>query len=130
MRSRSVRLLAALVAAFSLLFAQLAVAAYACPVQAPAKMSAHGGAHPCPGGHCQDMAKQQPTLCQAHCHPADSSPDRSAWPPVAQFTALAAFVIMPAPRVHDVAQTDVFTHPILARATEPPSAIRHCCFRI
>ncbi len=111
----------------ALLFAQLAVAAYACPnlplsgaTLSEPSQSAAPCAHPNPA---------QPGLCRAHCMAEPQSIDKIAAPdfPV-MLTRGLVISLMPdrsiaAPAVS--IQTSLLTH-----AAGPPLAIRHCCFRI
>ena len=124
--SRPSRFIAALVTIFSLLFTQLAVAAYACPASnaAPAAMSAMGDM---PG--CQGMDMNQQGLCAAHCDPGHQSLDTPGAPHVQPFVAAALAVVL----VSAFAQQPAAARPDayrLTRTTAPPLAIRNCCFRI
>lgn len=134
--SRSSRIVAALVALFSMLFMQLAVAAYACPglsIAGDADMSAMsaGGGTPAMSD-CEGMDQTQPALCQAHAQDQQSkqSLDKPQSPDVQPFIAvglvLASYSI-------DIAARPLPPQPesaFLARSTAPPLAISHCCFRI
>lgn len=136
--ARSPRLVAALIALISLLFMQLAVASYACPGMATAlrghamAAGSDSGMHDmhhmpgCAGG----IDKQQPGLCHAHGHASQQSLDKPEPPPVQPFVAVALTQVL--------SPIDATYHPsrpaqdalFLTRATAPPLAIRHCCFRI
>jgi hypothetical protein len=127
--SRPSRLVAAVITLVSILFMQLAMAAYACPAlsvqhaSAAARMSAE-----MPG--CHEIDPAQPSLCDAY-HQADSqSLDKPAPPPLQPFLAvgfgLPSLVLDLAARP-DATFADP---PFLKRTTAPPLAIRHCCFRI
>lgn len=131
--SRHSRLTAALIALFSMLFMQLAVASYVCPTF---KISAFGTTvsatseavqQAMPG--CADMDMEQPSLCHAHDQVGTQSLDKPDFPQVQPFTAvglsqllLPAGIIIPA----SITANEV----ILTRATAPPLSIQHCCFRI
>ncbi|MES2259960.1 MAG: hypothetical protein V4724_15660 [Pseudomonadota bacterium] len=126
---RSPRVLVALVTLFSLLFAQLAVAAYVCPDLNTTKMAARMVHENMPG--CQGMDDTaQPGLCHAHCAAGQQSLDLPATPHVAPFIAGELSVILP--RIEDgvPALPCAAGSLLLARSTAPPLAIRHCCFRI
>ncbi len=99
MTRRTARLtLTALVAVFSLLFAQLALARYACPAQGgAAAMQAMVEA----GLPCEGMDAAQPALCHRHSADPAQSP---------------GVLKLPAPSVPALLQ--VVTHPLL-RAIEP-----------
>src|SRR5258708_34368910 len=56
--TRRIRIFASLIAAAALLFSQLAVSAYACPMEAPAQAAAPGDC---------DEALANPNLCERHC---------------------------------------------------------------
>lgn len=126
--SRRSRFLPALVALLGLLFAQLAVASYACPGEEAMAMARMMDAEaPC----CGDaVADPEPALCQAHCQQGDRSLDK----PPAPSPALAA-AALPLPAAAQATGPPIGAPPgeqasLLARATAPPLAIRHCCFRI
>lgn len=75
------------------------------------------------------MDDEQPALCHAHCQTAYQSADNFQ-------ISLGAVLVQLAPvlTVAGVAPTrvDAGYHqaPLLRRATAPPIAVRHCCFRI
>jgi hypothetical protein len=123
---RPIRFLAAWLALFAVLFAQLALAAYACPfLAAPVESTA-----PMPEG-CDGMPLDlgQPTLCRAHGQQGDQSLDKP-------------LVSLPQPALLQGLAGDWQTDPgidpgtlgeqrsLLARATAPPVALRNCCLRI
>lgn len=129
--SRRNRFVAAVVALFSLLFMQLAVAAYACPnlaqvPQRPAMLNASGQ----PMVDCPEIDKQSPSLCQADTQKAAQSIDKADPPSIQPFTAigLVLHVVMPeAPAESGSGIAAVF---LQARTTAPPISIRNCCFRL
>lgn len=130
--SRSTRIVTAIVALFSLLFMQLAVAAYACPTLmggAPAQAAAMQMAPDMPG--CTGMDQEQPSLCHAMAHGdlARQSLDKAATPEVAPFIPTLMFALAPVTEYR--AERSCHT-PLraLARNTSPPLAIRHCRFLI
>lgn len=123
--SRPSSLIAAIITIFSLLFTQLALAAYACPalnVVAPAATM--------PGCANMDMQIDQPGLCHSHCEAGKQSADTPQAPLVQPFVAAELRVVL------SVAESDAPYHAlqpesvILKRSTAPPLAIRNCCFRI
>jgi hypothetical protein len=132
-RSPQFRFVAALVALFSMLFMQLAVASYACPNMragqqgASMAMSAASAAMP---PDCKGMDKEQPSLCHAQDQAGNQSLDKPQPPSVQAFVPVAL--------VQAIAAIDSVFRPYppqprplyLTRATDPPLAIRHCCFRI
>lgn len=117
-------MIAAIVMFFSLLFAQLAVAAYACPVQERAPTMAASA--------CADMNMDMgsPALCAAHCEPGQQSADISVAPAVQAFVPCSLEVVLVPIERATLAPGSSHVAPLLTHATSPPLAIRHCCFRI
>lgn len=136
--SRPSRLVAAAITLFSILFMQLAVAAYACPALSVqhdsalagtfARMPAYEAQDDMPP--CHEMDPVQPSLCDAY-HQADSqSLDKPAVPPLQPFLAVGfGLPLLPLEAGHSPDSTSI-NSAFLTRATAPPVAIRHCCFRI
>lgn len=131
--TRSHRWLTALIALCSMLFMQLAVSAYACPPQVAGVtevtqvMAAAHERMSMPD--CAGMDQQQPVLCAAHAHPGQPSLDKPDLPTVSPFipSALSVTVIPLPPAAH--AGLPPPGDRLLTRATAPPLAIQHCCFR-
>jgi hypothetical protein len=123
------RLITVLVALFSLLFMQLAVAGYACPANdklGEAIAMAQAGM-PC-AGEMMAIDTDQPGLCHAHCQPAQQTADKVQVPaPAAVMAPGFAYTVKP---VHFSAPDRPAQAPLLLRSTAPPIAVRHCCFRI
>lgn len=125
--SRFIRLLTAIVALFSMLYMQLAVASYVCP-GVPVGGQDHAMVDM---PDCQDMDAAQPQLCHLHANgePAKQSLD-NATPDVPPFVPSALMLelqLVDAALLPDAASY----RPIaLMRTTAPPLAIRNCCFRI
>lgn len=125
MMTRSSRLFVALVAIASLLFMQLAVAAYACPgapsPAAEAAVQAEAG--------CDEMDHAPSSLCQAHCLQQVQSTDKpvALSVPPAPSTGLQA-AQAPVASANFVSARD--QQSLLVRTTAPPLAIRNCCLRI
>jgi hypothetical protein len=121
--SRTIRACLALIAIASLLFTQLAIAAYACPAQASTTVQVQPAMD-----HCQDMDAFLPSLCQAYGHANQVSPDHGQQPPVQPFLPSGFVQILSQPAaalpLYSVQEVDALTHPI-----RPPIAILHCCFR-
>jgi hypothetical protein len=116
---------------FCLLFAQLAVAAYACPQLAP-QAQTHTAAKPMPKNMpgCPEMDKQSPSLCAAHTNPGHQTLDQPSQPQVAPFIPSGLVVEVMQPE-HPVAAGLLVTASFLETAgSGPPLAIRHCCLRI
>ncbi|HEY0586846.1 MAG TPA: hypothetical protein VGD52_11990 [Pseudoduganella sp.] len=119
---RTSRIVAAVVALFSMLFMQLAVASYACPT---------AGEPVATGAQCAGMDPAQPSLCKAKATnlAAKQALDKPDLPPVLPFIAadLAGVVIADAWAPDTV--EGAAAPPGLARSLSPPHSIEHCCFR-
>jgi len=137
--SRPSRLITAVILLFSILFMQLAVAAYACPVLLGAANQAmpveaisldkgnngQDAMNGCPG---KDMV--QPSLCHAHDHSGNQSLEKPLLPDVVPFIPAALVITLVA---LDPANRLAYFSPdstLLMRTTAPPLSIRNCCFRI
>lgn len=130
-RNRRHRLLTALVALASMLFMQLALAAYVCPGAGSASAQVAAMAKsgmPCAQSMQPGMDEQQPNLCLAHCQVGQQSADKYELPsPVAMSALPVAFMLaVPIPAFSKVP----LQAPHLHHATAPPLAIRNCCFRL
>ena len=120
-----------LLALFSLLFMQLAVAGYSCPVSgsqrenvaavAPAEM-------PCAGSMASTLDEAQPSLCHAHCQGGEQASDNqpAQLPVMGLGSLLFHTVALLAPPVPGTAPLPS----LMARATAPSLAIRNCCLRL
>lgn len=128
--SQPTRAVAAIIMLFSLLFAQLAVSAYACPVpnkvQTVEKVSMAG----MPGCTDMSMDKSSPALCAAHCDTGHQSADTSSTPAVHPFVACSLEVVLPRIERAYLSLAASLESVPLTRATAPTLAIQHCCFRI
>ena len=129
---RSHRLVAALIALASLLFMQLAVAAYACPM-----LSLHSRSQaqtPPPRAvalaDCHGMDTDSPSLCGAQSDAGKQSLDKPATPHVEPFAAAAVLVEVVATEALTPTGASVRAWSIPAALAAPPIAIRHCCWRI
>ena len=118
----------ALIALFGLLFQQVAMAAYICPMEVPATAKAIATAANmpnCPLADTKDQAR-----CTQHCHPilTPSAADNvAATVPLAMLPAttwLRGFATVNVRRFGSIA------HGIEARSTAPPLTIQHCTFQI
>jgi hypothetical protein len=145
MKRRSLRLLSWMLVG-TLLYAQMAVAAYACPRLAAAAsdvsmvsmamtVDTNGDKTVAPAsamsGDCAGMQgamdPSAPKLCADHCnygHQTDQTPNLTV--PTALFTPLYVAQPMRLPSVPSQPAADLSA---LAEAS-PPLAILHCCFRI
>jgi hypothetical protein len=137
--SRPSRLITTVILLFSMLFMQLAVAAYACPVLLGAASQAmaveamsldqgNNGRDAMNGCLGKDMV--QPSLCHAHDHSGNQSLDKPLLPDVVPFipSALVATLVVLDPADRPAYFSSDST--LLMRTTAPPLSIRNCCFRI
>ncbi len=144
--TRPSRLIAVAVMLFSMLFMQLAVAAYACPglvsthaqptqakaVQGHEAHDAFMSVEMSADGMSDCMAKDpvQPNLCHAHDHAGNQSLDKPAAPAVLPFIpATLVLALVAEDKLDFVGLSQELRQP-LTRTTAPPLAIQHCCFRI
>ncbi len=130
--SRQSRFIAALFTIFSVFFAQLAVAAYACPsmqiAQAVESVAAAGSMHAMAG--CEGMDKVKPLNCHDHAQTKSQSLTKPELPNVSPFMAA---VLVQTILHADRAFPSLIPHSdglFLTRTTAPPLSIRNCCFRI
>ena len=123
------RLVSAIVALLSLLFMQLAVAAYACPNLMPAPSAPMLDSAGQPMVDCPETDCQSPTLCHAHTTKLTPSLEKPDAPSVMPFvaTGFALHLMWPEQTAALPNPPRVFLH---ASGTSPPIAIRHCCFRL
>ncbi|MFT5035335.1 MAG: hypothetical protein ACI87L_001177 [Litorivivens sp.] len=122
------RLITVLFALYSLLFMQLAVAAYACPdIGAKAAVMAEAGV-PCAESMALAMDDEQPHLCQAHCQAESQSAEKF------QLLSLLAVDALPSAQGLQIALPTLVAAPLhaphLQRSTAPPLSIRNCCLRL
>jgi hypothetical protein len=115
----------ALIALFGLLFQQLAMAAYSCPLERDATAAAAAVSNPpCHQPNTTDKAR-----CHEHCHPLTSSSDHSSPPTV------PAAILPPTTWDRSASWRNVIgwydvVRDVVARATAPPLNIQHCTFQI
>lgn len=131
--TRQFRFVAALIALFSMLFMQLAVASYACPNMRTGQQSAltaMSADSPEMSSGCLGTDMEQPSLCHAHDQVGNQSLDKPDLPHVQPFA--------PVELMQAIVSIDAVYHPLpsqpralyLTRVTAPPLSIRNCCFRI
>ena len=111
----------------AILFAQLAVSAYACPCQLPgiAEREVPAAASTM---DCESADLASPALCQMHCDYGNQS-THDAPSPLALVSLSPSFVAFLVEPFNSAAQT-LTPASVLDRATSTPLAIRNCCFRI
>ena len=110
----------------AMVFMQLAVSAYACPmltkaIHANTELASEG---PC----CDHAGLVQPGLCQKHCQDGQQNVNDSPAPLPAPAFASAFAIALPVIQPASLPTTTLL--PCLLHATSPPLSIRHCCFRI
>lgn len=124
--SHQLRLVAVCISLFSLLFTQLAVAAYVCPMTMAA-----AGMKDCANMAMPDI--EQPSLCHAHAHTHDSvskqALDKPDLPDVQLFVVALVWTLH-ALDVSAIEQLSLRSRSVLSDFGAPPIAVRHCCFRI
>jgi hypothetical protein len=132
--TRSLRFLAVAFALTAMLFAQLAVAAYACPVLGASLQSATpaSGASAAAEDCCERPATdgEQPALCHAHCQPGAQAFEKPAAAVPVQGPASTPVVALAVARQATLRLIPGVQKSLLLRATAPPVALRHCCLRI
>lgn len=121
MRQRRRRLRIVLVTIFCLLFQQVALAAYLCPIEQMPAMA----------GHCAEMgtaqAKANPALCDKHCNPdhqLTTDAAKLSVPPLA--LPASAFV----PVLTQAAGKVVIPVEIPIARSDPPPRLRYCSLLI
>lgn len=131
---------------FSMLFMQLAVAAYACPgvtmkhaQMGSAKtentqnmykevMADHSSVADMAG--CTGEDSVQPNLCQAYDHSGHQSLDKPNVPAVSSFIPTTLLLALVTADSATLSQSFEPQSQKLTRTTAPPLSIQHCCFRI
>ena len=120
---RTYRQLASWIGIIAVVFAQLALSAYACPMaQVPVAANAQVGAADC----CADGASVSASLCYEHCKDSKVvSPDAS--PDLPDF--VAAFVVS-VPLAQDALSSGTALSAQTIERPSPPLSVLNCCFRI
>ena len=128
--SRRLRGIAAVFALLGVLFSQLAIAAYACPL--PDGPAAQAMGAPEGGMPCCDEASPAPdgALCSAHCQQGDQSLDKPAPPAPGALPSAVGLRIAVFDAAAPPAGPPGALPSLLTRATAPPLAVRHCRFHI
>jgi hypothetical protein len=124
MKMRITCKLAACIGLSALLFAQLAVSAYACPILAQTIEAVEQAVTP----PCHDMDMDEPALCQTHCHDGEQNVN-DVQPAAALLGFVPGFIVTIDSAAQDSLQAPPAS-PLLLRSTSPPLSIRNCCFRI
>ncbi|MGZ3182063.1 MAG: hypothetical protein ACXU8N_06440 [Telluria sp.] len=110
---------------FAVLYAQLALAAYACPAGEAALQACAQGAAACAG-----MDTERPALCHAHTHKDPASAERApAAMPLPMLLALVQ-VILPAPLLQGAVAPPAAAGLAPSAPGDPPLSIRFCSFQL
>jgi len=117
------RVLVACFALFCMLFMQLAVASYSCPMEIHAVQAMPD---------CQGMDMPQPTLCHTHAtgEAVKQSLDKFELPQLQPFISAQLVQEIQRSDFSFTASVRAPVAPLLNRSTSPPVSILHCCFRI
>lgn len=120
------------VLAFALLFAQLALAAYACPGQdgTPALRSASMAGMPCESMMADAAAVD--ALCHQHCQPDAGQQAHDFTPPLSSFAASFALLFVVDAVNPQAAEKPAWAERRRVRERAPPElhSVLHCCWRI
>src|SRR5471030_1660094 len=122
--SQPTRAIAAIIMLFSLLFAQLAVSAYACPVPNKVQTVETVSMAGMPGCTDMSMDKSSPALCAAHCDTGHQSAASTSTPAVHPFVASSWEVVPPRIERADLSLASSLEAVPLTRATAPPLVIQ------
>lgn len=137
--TRPPRWITAVVVLFSMLFMQLAVAAYACPglmesasQTMPVEVMSMDQGNTATGdmSGCTGADIEQPSLCHAHDHIGNQSLDKPLLPDIGPFIPSALVITLVSLDSADGAVYSSSDATLLTRTTAPPLSIRNCCFRI
>ena len=117
------RKLIGLLGIFAILFAQVAVSAYACPgLAAPTKAQAQDSSMP-----CDDGDSGSPAICFKHCQDEPQKTPDAPWS-MASLAFIPLYWSRIAPEA--VTQTGAAASAVLLHAPPLPIPIRNCCLRI
>ncbi len=121
-------MLTVILSLWALLFAQAALAGYACPASDKAVQVAQmtEAGMPCAESMSQAMDDSQPGLCHAHCQASQQSADSYQVPHLATIAELGVVMTLEAAPLRAELP---YPAPLRPHAS-PPLAIAHCCFRI
>lgn len=121
----------ALIALFGLLFQQIAMATYVCPIEQSGQTVAeakatfeHAPCHPQSDTDAADKAR-----CEQHCHPVTASVDHAA-PLTVPAALLTEAWAMPRLRHEVASEISGSRTRIEPRSTAPPLTVQHCTFQI
>jgi hypothetical protein len=125
--NRVTRKLVSLLGIVAVLFAQLSVSAYACPMQF---MGMYEASSVVVAAEVNSSGRdvESPALCQKHCENGQQNVSDSS-PPLVFVSLEPALVVTQATDALVPLPVATLT-PSLLHATSPPLSICHCCFRI
>lgn len=109
----------------TILFSQVALAAYACPMEQMARAGMEQSSEILPDC-CLESAQATANLCHEHCKDSQVAPLDSAQQPLAFFPAFTVTLHLPVPPL--LVSADLPDAPRFA--SSPPLSILNCCFRI
>jgi hypothetical protein len=114
----------ALIALLGLLFQQVAMAAYLCPIDARGTVPVAAEQMP----PCHSSGTADKSRCHQHCHPLAQTSDHEATP------AVPPALLPPARWLREsialVGGRDFTERNVQARGSAPPLTIQHCTFQI
>ena len=117
----------ALIALFGLLFQQVAMAMYVCPIESAGSVqSAPVAAQQAP---CHAQDRSDPARCAQHCHPVAASADHAAplLVPTALFSESWSGLLA---HLDALRETPLPSTPVDPHANAPPLRVQHCTFQI
>ncbi len=115
-----------------MLFAQLSIAAHACP-GSPSNAASQASSMPSGMAGCDQMAghtdKAFANLCAAHCHQGQQSDHHTQAPTLPAVLLFSLYPVAPTADASGPLRLTPATDRRLD-AAPPPLSILHCCFRI
>lgn len=127
------RFVAALIALFSVLFMQFAVAAYVCPGHQAGETEhteMRAAAESQYMADCQGTDMEQPNSCHAHDQAGNQSLDKPQPPQVQAFVSAALALTLISTDIAHRPPGENLQNVQLSRSTAPPLSVQYCCFRI
>ena len=112
-----------------LIFAQMAMSAYACPIQSGATTAMQSRMLESDSTSPMAMSIDAPSLCAAHCHAEEQTDQTHAVKLPVQFLGAFQWVVIIAPTPTATPVRLLATRYLWASAS-PPLSVLHCCFRI
>ena len=117
----------------AIFFAQLSLAAYACPGMASSAGQVSAMASMTTMVNCDQMAgqldKEQPNLCAEHCHHTQQS-DQAQVPTLPAMLLISLYTVAPAVSSFGPSWPARSAQDSRLDTAPPPLSILHCCFRL